>query len=144
MSIPHLLYVGSEKPCSVFLYLKKVAMKAIKKNPRIILTVALALFFPHVLPGNEWQHSLSASQHPIHSQPPAYTPCPGVGTSEAGFPFAAAAATRAGRQAGLAEGAPLCFLSLHPLHEKEKRTKRGKICITVQGAIGLLWCLQPS
>lgn len=72
MSIPHLFYVGSEKPRSVFLCLKKVAVKAIKKKKkkkRVILTVAVALFFPHALPVNECQHSSPASLHPVHSQP---------------------------------------------------------------------------
>lgn len=60
---------------------------------------------------------------PFSFQGPAYTHCPHVRTSEAGFPFAAAVA-RAGRQADLAEEAPLSFLSLHPLHKRKEEKKK--------------------
>lgn len=148
MSIPHLLQVGSQKPCSMFLYLKKVAMKAIKKKlnvitlKRIILTAAVTLFFLHMLPANEWQHcqphsTLFFPRPSIH----ILSPCQNIRGR-----ISLRSSSGQSWKTGWPGRGSTFVISLTPSLAQEKRIKkeRRQICIKLQSAIGLWWCLQPS
>lgn len=136
----------------MFLYLKKVAMKAIKKKlnvitlKRIILIAAVTPFFLHMLPSNEWQHcqphsTLFFPRPSIHT----LSPCQNI-RGRISLRSSSGQSWKTGRP-----GRGSTFvISLTPSLAQEKRrkkkknTERGQICIKLQSAIGLWWCLQPS
>lgn len=98
----------------------------------------MALFFPHALPVNEWWHSLPASVHPIHSQPTHAAPA--LEHPRQDFPSQQQRPELEDKLAWQREHLSAFSHSI-PCTRKE-RTKRGNICIKLQGAIGLSLCFR--